>query len=63
MIKNAQQDYADDVDDSVVAASIRAIGRCPRHQLESMQQCLTALMAMIKSRHGQPIMYHHFPAY
>ncbi|KAF8150686.1 adaptin N terminal region-domain-containing protein [Crassisporium funariophilum] len=42
-------DYADDVDDSVVAEAIRALGRCAIRIPESVQQCLTALMTMIKS--------------
>ncbi|KII84456.1 hypothetical protein PLICRDRAFT_168063 [Plicaturopsis crispa FD-325 SS-3] len=44
-------DYADDTDDDVVADSIHAIGRCSRLAPDCVQQCLTALMTMIKSRH------------
>lgn len=48
-----QQDCAADVDDTVVTSSIRAIGRCARLQPDCMQQCLAALMTMIKSGHGK----------
>ncbi|GLB40583.1 putative non-SMC mitotic condensation complex subunit 1 [Lyophyllum shimeji] len=44
-------DYADDVDDTVVSDSIRGIGRCARLIPESTQQCLNALIAMIKGGH------------
>ncbi|KAF9223557.1 hypothetical protein BS17DRAFT_782090 [Gyrodon lividus] len=44
-------DYADDVDEVVVADSIYAIGRCARLVPSCTQQCLSALMTMIKSRH------------
>ncbi|THU96338.1 hypothetical protein K435DRAFT_858648 [Dendrothele bispora CBS 962.96] len=47
-------DYADDIDDQVVADSIHAIGRCANIVPESTQQCLTALVAMIKSNSGSP---------
>ncbi|KAK7449763.1 AP-3 complex subunit beta [Stygiomarasmius scandens] len=42
-------DYAEDTDDQVVSDSIHAIGRCASIVLESTQQCLTALVTMIKS--------------
>ncbi|KIJ66764.1 hypothetical protein HYDPIDRAFT_174147 [Hydnomerulius pinastri MD-312] len=44
-------DYAEDVDDAVVADAVRAIGRCARLVPTCTQQCLTTLMTMIKSRH------------
>ncbi|KAG6812288.1 hypothetical protein H0H92_003597 [Tricholoma furcatifolium] len=44
-------DYADDPDDAVVSDSIRAIGRCARLIPESIQQCLNALITMIKCGH------------
>ncbi|KAF9466467.1 adaptin N terminal region-domain-containing protein [Collybia nuda] len=44
-------DYSDDTDDKVVAESIHAIGRCARLIPECTQQCLTALIAMIKTGH------------
>lgn len=46
------QDYADDSDDEVVSQSIRAIGTCAYLIPDCTQQCLTALIAMIKSSHG-----------
>ncbi|KAF5373098.1 hypothetical protein D9758_001497 [Tetrapyrgos nigripes] len=42
-------DCADDVDDQVVSDSIHAIGRCANLVPESTQQCLSALVTMIKS--------------
>ncbi|KAF8954115.1 adaptin N terminal region-domain-containing protein [Flammula alnicola] len=44
-------DYADDTDDGVVSETIRALGRCAARIPESIKQCLTALITMIKSRH------------
>ncbi|KAG7450937.1 uncharacterized protein BT62DRAFT_984252 [Guyanagaster necrorhizus] len=44
-------DYAEDIDDEVAAASIRAIGRCAGVIPESVQQSLTALIGMINSQH------------
>ncbi|KAF9234612.1 adaptin N terminal region-domain-containing protein [Melanogaster broomeanus] len=44
-------DYADDVDDAVVADATHAIGQCARLVQSCTQQCLSALMTMIKSRH------------
>ncbi|KIM84396.1 hypothetical protein PILCRDRAFT_818757 [Piloderma croceum F 1598] len=44
-------DCAEDVDEQIVMAALRAIGRCARLHPECMQQCLTALMTMIKSGH------------
>ncbi|KAL1728455.1 adaptin N terminal region-domain-containing protein [Schizophyllum commune] len=43
-------DYADDTDDEVVFAAIRAVGRCAALAPESSQQCLNALTGMIRSR-------------
>ncbi|KAJ7494593.1 adaptin N terminal region-domain-containing protein, partial [Mycena galericulata] len=42
-------DYADDPDDEVVADAIRAIGKCAQLIPECTQQCLTALITMIKN--------------
>ncbi|KAJ6494718.1 adaptin N terminal region-domain-containing protein [Mycena vitilis] len=42
-------DYADDPDDQVVSDAIRAIGKCARSIPECTQQCLTALITMIKN--------------
>ncbi|KAG5637426.1 hypothetical protein H0H81_004633 [Sphagnurus paluster] len=44
-------DYADDPNDAVVLDSIRGIGRCARLIPESTQQCLNALINMIKTGH------------
>ncbi|KAF8240686.1 hypothetical protein L208DRAFT_1231334 [Tricholoma matsutake] len=44
-------DYADDPDDTVVSDAIRGMGRCASLIPECTQQCLTALIAMIKSGH------------
>ncbi|PBK79829.1 hypothetical protein ARMGADRAFT_1021326 [Armillaria gallica] len=44
-------DYAEDIDDEVAAASIRAIGRCASIIPECVQQSLTALIGMINSPH------------
>lgn len=44
-------DYAEDIDDEVAAASIRAIGRCASIISECVQQSLTALIGMINSPH------------
>ncbi|KAJ6607370.1 adaptin N terminal region-domain-containing protein [Mycena sp. CBHHK59/15] len=44
-------DYADDPDEEVVSDAIRAIGRCAHSIPECTQQCLTALITMIQSRH------------
>ncbi|KAL7279380.1 hypothetical protein ACG7TL_007221 [Trametes sanguinea] len=43
--------YADDADDELVADSIQAIGYIARSVPESTQQCLTALMTFIQSKH------------
>ncbi|KAI9001544.1 adaptin N terminal region-domain-containing protein [Trametes punicea] len=43
--------YADDADDELVADSIKAIGYIARIVPESTQQCLTALMTFIQSKH------------
>ncbi|KAH9902562.1 adaptin N terminal region-domain-containing protein [Cubamyces lactineus] len=43
--------YADDADDDLVADSIQAIGYIARIVPESTQQCLTALMSFIQSKH------------
>ncbi|KAI0073677.1 hypothetical protein K474DRAFT_170602 [Panus rudis PR-1116 ss-1] len=43
--------YADDVDDQLVADAIQAIGYCARLVPESIQQCLTALLSFIQSKH------------
>ncbi|KAK7033043.1 AP complex subunit beta [Favolaschia claudopus] len=43
-------DCADDPDDQVVSEVIRAIGRCAHSIPECTQQCLTALITMIKSQ-------------
>ncbi|THH14725.1 hypothetical protein EW146_g5644 [Bondarzewia mesenterica] len=48
-------DYAEDVNDELVAGAIRAIGHTAKTIPESIQQCLNALMTFIKSRHGQPL--------
>ncbi|KAJ7475683.1 adaptin N terminal region-domain-containing protein [Mycena latifolia] len=42
-------DYADDPDDEVVSDAIRAIGNCAHFTPECTQQCLSALIAMIKN--------------
>ncbi|CAA7267058.1 unnamed protein product [Cyclocybe aegerita] len=44
-------DYADDVDDSVVSEAILGLGKCATRIPESVQQCLTSLITMIKSRY------------
>ncbi|KZT06124.1 uncharacterized protein LAESUDRAFT_813041 [Laetiporus sulphureus 93-53] len=43
--------YADDADDELVADAIHAIGYCARIIPDSTQQCLTALMSFIQSKH------------
>ncbi|KAI0366314.1 hypothetical protein BV20DRAFT_972039 [Pilatotrama ljubarskyi] len=43
--------YADDADEELVADSIQAIGYIARMIPESTQQCLTALMSFIQSKH------------
>ncbi|KAH9855187.1 armadillo-type protein [Lenzites betulinus] len=43
--------YADDADDDLVAEAIQAIGYIARIIPEVTQQCLTALMAFIQSKH------------
>ncbi|KAJ7594498.1 adaptin N terminal region-domain-containing protein [Mycena floridula] len=42
-------DYTDDPDDSIVADAIRGIGLCAHMVPECRQQCLNALIGMIKS--------------
>ncbi|KAJ7104301.1 adaptin N terminal region-domain-containing protein [Mycena belliarum] len=42
-------DYADDSDDEVVSDAISAIGRCAYALPECTQQCLSALISMIKN--------------
>ncbi|KAJ7931408.1 adaptin N terminal region-domain-containing protein [Mycena leptocephala] len=42
-------DYADDPDDEVVSDAIRAIGKCAHSIPDCTQQCLTALITMIKN--------------
>ncbi|KAJ7903631.1 adaptin N terminal region-domain-containing protein [Mycena olivaceomarginata] len=42
-------DYADDPDDEVVSDAIRAIGKCAHSIPECAQQCLTALITMIRN--------------
>ncbi|KAI0259849.1 adaptin N terminal region-domain-containing protein [Gloeopeniophorella convolvens] len=44
-------DYADDVDETLVAGAIQGIGHMARTIPESSAQCLNALMACIKSPH------------
>ncbi|KZT29934.1 hypothetical protein NEOLEDRAFT_1055522 [Neolentinus lepideus HHB14362 ss-1] len=44
-------DYAHDTDDALVSASIRAIGRVARLEPDCTQQCLSALLAFIRSKH------------
>lgn len=44
-------DYADDPDDVVVGDAIHAVGQCARHVTTCAQQCISALLTMIKSRH------------
>ena len=46
------QDCADDVEDAVVSDAIHGLGYCATCIPESGQQCLTALIAMIKSPVG-----------
>ena len=46
------QHYADDSDDNLVNDAVNAIGYCARVVPESTQQCLTALMSFIQSKHG-----------
>ncbi|KAF8905058.1 adaptin N terminal region-domain-containing protein [Gymnopilus junonius] len=48
-------DYADDTDDGVVSEAINAVGKCAGRIPESMQQCLTALITMIKSRYDMVV--------
>ncbi|KAF7330482.1 AP complex subunit beta [Mycena venus] len=49
----ASQDYADDPDDEIVSDAISAIGRCAHSIPECTQQCLTALITMIKNHRGK----------
>ncbi|KAH7884593.1 adaptin N terminal region-domain-containing protein [Phlebopus sp. FC_14] len=42
-------DYSEDVDDAVVADAINAIGQCSRLVPTCIQECLSALMMMIKT--------------
>lgn len=51
------QDYADDPDSTVVADAVSAIGQCARRVPACAQQCISALLTMIKSRNGKS--YHH----
>ncbi|EPQ54294.1 hypothetical protein GLOTRDRAFT_62844 [Gloeophyllum trabeum ATCC 11539] len=44
-------DYANDTDDTLVGHSIRAIGRVARLEPDCTQQCLTALLNFIRSKH------------
>ncbi|KAG5646111.1 hypothetical protein DXG03_004350 [Asterophora parasitica] len=44
-------DYADDANDVVVSDAIQGIGKCARLIPESSQQCLNALLTMIKGGH------------
>ncbi|TFK40175.1 adaptin N terminal region-domain-containing protein [Crucibulum laeve] len=44
-------DYADDVEDSIVSEAIGALGKCARIIPEATQQCLTALITLIRSPH------------
>ncbi|PSS05498.1 hypothetical protein PHLCEN_2v3780 [Hermanssonia centrifuga] len=43
--------YSEDADDDLVRDAIEAIGYCAQLVPESTQQCLTALMSFIQSRH------------
>ena len=49
-----EQDYAEDTDDSAVEEAIGAVGSIAMRisQTDCMNQCLTALITMIKSRYG-----------
>ncbi|KAH7928278.1 hypothetical protein BV22DRAFT_1030929 [Leucogyrophana mollusca] len=44
-------EYAEDVNDQVVADAINAIGQCARLIPACTHQCLSALMSMLKSKH------------
>lgn len=46
------------MDDVVVGDAIHAVGRCARIIPSCMPQCLSALMNMIKSRHGMSLICH-----
>lgn len=50
-----RKDYADDRDDQVVAAAVQGIGRCAALIPDCTQQCLTALIVMIRSVHGRQL--------
>ncbi|KAI5985981.1 adaptin N terminal region-domain-containing protein, partial [Pisolithus albus] len=45
-------DYADDPDDLVVGDAIHAVGQCAKCVPTCARQCISALLAMIKSRNG-----------
>ncbi|KAF7309545.1 AP complex subunit beta [Mycena indigotica] len=45
-------DYADDPDDEVVRAAIRAVGKCAQENPDSTPQCLTALITMLNNPRG-----------
>ncbi|KAF8871773.1 armadillo-type protein [Infundibulicybe gibba] len=48
-------DYSEDPDDEIVAQSIRAVGKCAKLVPECSQQCLSALITMIKSPHDSVV--------
>jgi AP-3 complex subunit beta len=52
LLSYSTKDYTNDIDDGVVSEAMLAIGRCAARIPESVQQCLTALIVMIKSRYG-----------
>ncbi|KAG6374293.1 adaptin N terminal region-domain-containing protein [Boletus reticuloceps] len=55
-------DCADDVDDTVVGDAVHAVGRCARVIPSCTPQCLSALMTMIKSRHGMSLIRRILPS-
>jgi AP-3 complex subunit beta len=52
MMELRAQDYAEDVDDGLVADAIAAVGRCALAFPDAAQTCMNALMGFIKSKHG-----------
>lgn len=51
------QDYAMDVDETLVGDAIRAIGRCAQVVPEATERCSSALMTFMKSAHGNAQKY------
>ena len=57
-ILNKLQDYVMDVDNTLVADAIRAIGRVAQVVPEATERCLSTLMTFMNSDHGSVCRYY-----